>query len=222
MDIAALTTTQTATDKPARRAVNLVVIHCSATPSGKPLQQGTPGTPGFLNAPKIIDQWHAARGFHRAPEAVKALSSSLPAIGYHYVIDLTGEVWTGRSLQEVGAHALNFNANSVGICLVGGAEREAQYTPAQWDSLGKVVAMLLAKYGIPLSSPKRTYGPQYPGGYTVYGGVCGHRDLSPDKSGNGLIESFEWLKTCPGFDVNNWSSTGMKPDPKNVWKEIKA
>jgi N-acetylmuramoyl-L-alanine amidase len=201
-----------------RRAVDLVVIHCSATPSGKSLSQGTPGTADYLNAPQVIDTWHAARGFKRAPEAVKALSSRLPHIGYHYVIDLTGEVWTGRGLEEIGAHARNFNAHSVGICLVGGAERDAQYTPAQWRSLGLVVPMLMAKYGIPLAAPKRVYGAQYLGGYSVFGGVCGHRDLAPDKSGDGLIESFEWLKTCPGFSVADWASTGMTPDPKNIYR----
>ena len=183
------------------------------------MREGEPGTPGYRNAPQIIDAWHAARGFKRTPEAVKAFSSKLPSIGYHYVVDLTGEVWSGRGLDEIGAHALNFNAHSVSICLVGGAERDAQYTPAQWKSLSQIVAMLLAKYGIPCVAPKRVYGPDYPGGYTMFGGVCGHRDLSPDKSGDGLIESFEWLKTCPGFNVADWTSTGMTPDPKNIYRQ---
>ena len=220
MDTTTTTPSQATSQTPARRAVNLVVIHCSATPSGRPLRQGTPGQPGYLNAPQIIDQWHAARGFHRNPEAVKALSSNLPSIGYHYVIDLNGDVCTGRGLDEVGAHAQYFNANSVGICLVGGAERDGQYTLAQWASLSKIVAMLLAEYGIPLAEPKRVYGGQYAAGYTVYGGVCGHRDLSPDKSGDGKIEPFEWLKTCPGFSVADWTSTAMTPDPKNVFRGV--
>ena len=31
--------------------------------------------------------------------------------------------------------------------------------------------------------------------------VCGHRALSPDRNGNGVVESHEWLKQCPCFDV---------------------
>jgi hypothetical protein len=31
--------------------------------------------------------------------------------------------------------------------------------------------------------------------------VCGHRDLSPDKNGNGEIEPEEWMKACPCFDA---------------------
>lgn len=208
--------------QPAKRPVNLVVIHCSATPSGKPLQQGVPGKPGFLNAPLVIDAWHAARGFKRDPAAVRAFSPKLPAIGYHYVIDLTGEVWSGRGLDEMGAHALHFNANSVGICMVGGSEPEASYAPSQWNSLRQLVAMLLSQYGIPRALPRRILGKSYPQGYTMVNGVCGHRDLSPDANGDRLVEPFEWLKTCPGFDVGAWLARGMRPDAKNIYQEKQA
>lgn len=191
-----------------RRAVDLVVVHCSATPSGKPLQLGTPGTPGYQNAPKVINAWHAARGFAREPAAVRAFSSALPSIGYHYVIDLSGEVWSGRGLQEVGAHVLGYNAHSVGICMVGGSEpHDAKYTAAQWKSLAQVVHMLLADYGIPCTAPKRLSATE------VSAGVCGHRDLSPDLNHNGTVEANEWLKTCPGFDVRAWLANGLQPLP---------
>lgn len=199
------------------RKIDLIVIHCSATPSGKPLQQGTPGQPGYLNAPQVINAWHAGRGFKRDPAAVRAISSRLPSIGYHYVIDLTGEVWTGRGLNEVGAHAYGFNARSVGVCLVGGYEREARYTRAQWDSLQKVVSMLLVEFGVPCTGPRHIADRSEPAGYAVVGGVCGHRDLSPDKNGDGRIEPFEWLKTCPGFDVRSWLANGMQPLAKHIW-----
>jgi N-acetyl-anhydromuramyl-L-alanine amidase AmpD len=31
--------------------------------------------------------------------------------------------------------------------------------------------------------------------------VLGHRDLSPDKDGDGVVEKHEWVKACPCFDV---------------------
>lgn len=31
--------------------------------------------------------------------------------------------------------------------------------------------------------------------------IVGHRDLSPDKNGNGKIETREWVKVCPTFDA---------------------
>lgn len=203
-------------ERPNTRSIDLVVIHCSATPSGKPLRQGEPGKPNYLNAVRVIDSWHATRGFKRAPEAVRKFSSSLPSIGYHYVIDLTGEVWNGRHLDEVGAHAAGFNAHSIGICLVGGAEKDAKYTAEQWKSLQQVVAMLLTSFGIPCTAPKRVADPAAPSGYRMLSGVCGHRDLSPDGNSNGQIESFEWLKTCPGFDVRAWLARGMQPLPEQI------
>lgn len=209
--------------QPPRRAVDLVVIHCSATASGKPLSQGEPGKPGYLNAPQVINAWHAARGFKRTPEAVRAFSSQLPSIGYHYVIDLTGEVWSGRGLDEVGAHVTSFNAHSVGICLVGGAEREARYTAKQWSSLRQVVQMMTGNaYRIPLAPPTRRVDATHPLGYRVQNGVCGHRDLSPDGDGDGLIEPFEWTKTCPGFDVRAWLARGMQPEASQIYQEPQA
>lgn len=195
--------------RPNKRPVDLIVIHCSATPSGKPLTQGTLGAPGYKHAAQVIDGWHAQRGFARRPADVQAFNKSLPHIGYHYVIDLSGAVRSGRGLSEVGAHAANFNARSIGICLVGGAERDAKYTAAQWASLREVAAMLLVDYGLPAAAPLRKAG-------TLAGGICGHRDLSPDTNGNGVAESNEWLKTCPGFAVSAWLKNGMQPTPEQV------
>ena len=192
-----------------RRPVDLIVIHCSATASGKPLTQGTPGTPGYKHAAQIIDNWHAQRGFARGAQHVKAFNTSLPHIGYHYVIDLAGAVRNGRGLNEVGAHAQNFNARSIGICLVGGVERNAKYTAAQWQSLREVIGMLLATYSLAAVAPMRR-------GHTLQGGVCGHRDLSPDTNSSGHAEPAEWLKTCPGFDVAAWLANDMQPTATQI------
>jgi len=137
--------------QPQDRSIDLVVIHCSATPSGKPLQLGKPDDLAYQNAPKIINAWHAARGFRRQTADVRAFNPLLPSIGYHYVIDLDGQIWAGRALKEVGAHAAGFNAHSIGICLIGGVEREAKYTAAQWASLRDRVTMLHEELSIPLT-----------------------------------------------------------------------
>ena len=33
--------------------------------------------------------------------------------------------------------------------------------------------------------------------------VCGHRDLSPDRNGDGRISPEEWVKGCPCFEVTS-------------------
>lgn len=206
-----------ATTPPSRRAVNLVVIHCSATVSGKQLGTLPPGRPGVGNAAWTINAWHAKRGFARRGAAVRSFNSHLPSIGYHYVVDLDGTVLNGRSLEEVPAQAAGFNASAVGICLVGGSERVARYTPKQWSSLAQITAFLLGEYGLPAAAPRRIKDATAPQGYRVEGGVCGHRDLSPDANGNGLVESFEWLKTCPGFDVGAWLANKLQPLPEHIY-----
>jgi N-acetylmuramoyl-L-alanine amidase len=190
----------------ANRSINLIVIHCAATPSGKSIGPNPAAT---------IDAWHQARGFHRDPSFVRTFNPDLPHIGYHFVIGLDGAVITGRHLDEIGAHAYQFNSHSIGICLVGGAERDGRYTAEQWEALARLVIELTARLRIPVQPARRVHKAASPG-YDMVMGVCGHRDLSPDKNGNGLAESFEWLKTCPGFDVRAWLGNGLIPEPGQI------
>ena len=76
------------------RKISEIIVHCAATPEGK----------AFTVAD--IDAWHKKRGFR--------------CIGYHFVIYLDGSVHKGRAIEEVGAHCLGHNANSIGICYIGG------------------------------------------------------------------------------------------------------
>lgn len=189
-----------------RRYVNLVVLHCSATASGRWLA-GRRGEPGFREAGDVIDGWHAARHFRRTDAALARYNPNRPHIGYHFVVDIDGTIEAGRALLEVGAHVAGFNSASVGVCMVGGAERDARYTAAQWASTAELVRELCKHLAVPLLSPL------YP---RKGGGVCGHRDLSPDTDGDGRIRPHEWLKTCPGFDVAAWLSRGLVPLPEQV------
>lgn len=119
-----------------------------------------------------LERSHRERGFN--------------GIGYHFYIRRDGSIKSTRPLENIGAHAKGFNAHSIGICYEGGLN--AQGTPAdtrtswQRSSLRALVLTLLK---------------DYPGSK-----VTGHRDLSPDLNGNGVIESHEWLKSCPSFDVS--------------------
>ena len=197
------------------RTISLIVVHCSATLSGQWLPGTGPSLPVTQRrtAAGVIDSWHAARGFKRLQAAVTSFNARLPHIGYHYVIDVDGYVWTGRDLCEIGAHVQGHNANSVGICMVGGAEADAGYTPEQWDALAALVTLLGERLQVPLV--KRS-------GIRASKGVCGHRDLSPDTNGDGVITQREWLKTCPGFDVGTWLGRGMRPLPQHLAASVVA
>ena len=121
-----------------------------------------------------IEQWHKAKGWS--------------GIGYHSVIRRNGQVEFGRHFDEPGAHVEGQNYRSVSICLVGGLDEsgkpENNFTDPQWRSLEATVLMLKCAYPLAL--------------------VLGHRDLSPDTDGDGVVEPQEWLKDCPCFDAREW------------------
>lgn len=105
-------------------------------------------------------------------------------IGYHYVILLDGTLETGRPLEKAGAHAQGFNTASIGVCYVGGmlnGKAHDTRTEAQKTTLRTLVDLFKSVY------PNMI--------------VCGHRDLSVDLNGDGVITPNEWMKDCPSFDV---------------------
>ena len=118
-----------------------------------------------------IDRWHKDRGFAK--------------IGYHLVVYLDGSVHKGRDISEVGAHVTGYNEESIGICYIGGLDENGKpkdtRTPEQKATLEAELKKLMEQFPHAI--------------------ICGHRDFSEDKNGNGLIEPFEWMKACPCYDV---------------------
>lgn len=106
------------------RKINKIIIHCSATPEGRPVSV------------KDIDRWHRERGFSE--------------IGYHWVVYLDGSVHPGRSEDVAGAHTVGHNAKSIGICYVGGVDNKFQTkdtrTTAQRIALKELVRELQKRY----------------------------------------------------------------------------
>lgn len=144
------------------RKVNMIVVHSADTPAIADI------------GVKEITEWHTLP---------QPKGRGWKAIGYAYVIRRSGEIELGRDLdgdgdvvEEVGAHAEGFNANSIGICLVGGrgknGEAENNFTHEQFKMLAWLLSELTSKF---------------PGAR-----VLGHRDLP------GVT------KQCPSFDVRSW------------------
>ncbi|MBI2278163.1 MAG: N-acetylmuramoyl-L-alanine amidase [Dechloromonas sp.] len=178
------------------RTINLIVIHCSASRDDDSLYRGSVGTPGFLNPAQVIDAWHHAppHEFQRTDDWRQRQNPDLAAIGYHYVIGRDGTVFTGRHVDEVGAHAKGYNQRSIGICLVG---LEA-FSAAQWDTLAHLVTAEVARI-TGYNSPANRSNPLSRASAARQRDIliCGHRDL-PNVH-----------KTCPGFDVEQWLTLGM-------------
>lgn len=112
------------------RKILYIVIHESDSPTGR------------ADTQKDIDQWHQERGFKRGNTWRERLNPELKAIGYHYVVGIHGELWTGRHLEEVPAAVSGYNSVSVNICLVG----KGRYSPSQWSALKTLMTDLVKKY----------------------------------------------------------------------------
>lgn len=117
------------------------------------------------------------------PESIRAhwrkLGWTKP--GYHLLIDGAGCIHHLSSLDNVVNGARGFNAHGIHIAYTGGLGGQDTRTAAQLMALQAVVEL---------------YHKRFP-----HARVCGHRDLSPDRNGNGVVERCEWLKLCPCFDV---------------------
>jgi len=132
------------------RKINNIIIHCSAT------------YPNMDIGAEDIRRWHTE-------------GNGWSDIGYHYVICRDGTVETGRSEERVGAHVAGHNADSIGVCMVGGLSRNNRstnnFTKHQWRSLDELVTRLVENY------PEAA--------------VKGHND-------------FTAAKTCPEIDIQSW------------------
>ena len=75
-----------------------------------------------------IRKWHIARKWSD--------------IGYHYVIRTDNKLDMGRPEYWTGAHAKGHNTGSIGICMIGTDD----YNADQWNILDTLLRKLLIKY----------------------------------------------------------------------------
>lgn len=108
------------------RQIDKIIVHCSATREGENFDVAE------------IRKWHVeGRGWSD--------------IGYHFYIDLYGEIYKGRDIAKIGAHCKGHNRNSIGICYCGGVEADGK-TPkdtrldCQKEALTAVLRTLKAMY----------------------------------------------------------------------------
>jgi N-acetyl-anhydromuramyl-L-alanine amidase AmpD len=144
------------------RKIDKIIIHCSASKEGQKMTV------------EQIDKMHRQRGF--------------AGIGYHFVIYLDGSIHDGRDISKVGAHTTGYNTGSIGICYIGGLDKNGKIKDTrnyvQKNALYHLVKRLMEIY--PIKEVK------------------GHRDYSPDTNGDGVISKYEWIKGCPCFEVSEF------------------
>lgn len=135
------------------RQITEIIIHCSATKAKMDI--------GVAQ----IRNWHVK-------------DNGWQDVGYHYIIRRDGILEIGRPEYKMGAHCKNHNANSIGICLVGGlsddGKAEDNFTDVQRERLRFIIKRLQNKY----SSITK---------------ITGHNEYA--------------CKSCPCFDVQDFVRT---------------
>ena len=90
-------------------------------------------------------------------------------IGYHYIVDRSGNVWQGRDVTRwQGAHVKNRNENNIGVMCMGNFMLQRP-SAAQIAGLNRTVAQLQRVYQIPTSSVKTHK--EWPGAQTLCPGT---------------------------------------------------
>ena len=131
------------------REINKIIVHCSATREGENFDVAE------------IRRWHVeGRGWSD--------------IGYHFYIDLYGEIHKGRDIAKIGAHTKGQNRNSIGLCYCGGVEADGK-TPKDTRNEEQKQALICVL---------RTLKAMYPNAV-----IHSHRDFAN--------------KACPSFDATN-------------------
>lgn len=101
-----------------------ITIHCSDTKNGE-----------HYDIKKI-------RAFHMA---MPPNGRGWQDVGYHLVIQPSGEVQNGRPLNQVGAHVEGANLDNIGICLIG----HDRFSWEQLDALRYKLDVICMTYSIP-------------------------------------------------------------------------
>lgn len=127
--------------------IKYLTIHCAATPEGRDVKA------------KEIEKWDIAKFGQKS---------------YHLIVELDGTIVRSLPDTKIGAHVGGKNTGNIGICYIGGMDRDMKRakdtrTPEQKRSLKTLIA---------------TYRERYPGII-----IRGHRDWPGVK------------KDCPSFDV---------------------
>ncbi len=135
--------------------IKFLTVHCAATPEGRPVSAAT------------ISEWDKAK---------------FGQVSYHHVVEIDGN--SVRTLPDAtkGAHTGGANTGNIGICYVGGMDKQMKApkdtrTPEQKKALKHLI---------------EGYRTAYPGII-----IRGHRDWPGVK------------KACPSFDVGAWVKAGM-------------
>lgn len=105
--------------------------------------------------------------------------------GYHFIVKPDGTYVQLLPLERISNSVAGHNRHIVAIAYIGGVDARGKNidnrTWAQKATMLKLVIEMRQKFKTAI--------------------VQGHRDFSPDKNHNGIIDYYEYIKWCPCFDA---------------------
>ncbi|WP_207426006.1 peptidoglycan-binding domain-containing protein [Pedobacter sp. SYSU D00535] len=108
--------------------------------------------------------------------------------GYHYILRPDGIAVNLFPIDKVANGVAGFNKEAIHISYIGGIDKKGQPIDNRTPEQKATQIELITKF-------KKIFPNAV---------VLGHRDFSTDQNGNGIIEKWEWIKSCPSFDVRSW------------------
>jgi len=126
--------------------------------------------------------------------------------GYHYEIDANGVIEQFQEIDVPSNGVKGYNAEAIHVSYKGGIDYKGRAVDNRTEFQKKSQYLIIdrLKYLFPNAA------------------VLGHRDFSTDANGNGILESWEWIKSCPSYDVRDdlakRGHTGLITPSKIVYK----
>lgn len=105
--------------------------------------------------------------------------------GYHYAVMPSGRIEQMLPEEEVSNGVQGYNSTSINVAYIGGIDGNGKAVDNRTEEQKKSLVSLL-----------KSLRERYPKAK-----IMGHRDISPDKNGNGIIDPWERIKECPCFDA---------------------
>ena len=105
--------------------------------------------------------------------------------GYHYVVLANGEIKQLLDDSKISNGVKGYNSTAVNVAYTGGIDADGKAVDNRTDAQKKSLRGLL-----------KILRSRYPGAE-----ILGHRDISPDTNGNGIVDPWERIKECPCFDA---------------------
>jgi len=110
--------------------------------------------------------------------------------GYHFDILADGTIEQFVEIDQIANGVAGYNTNAIHFCYKGGIDSKGNAIDNRTEAQKKSQLLIIKR--LKELFPNAVF--------------LGHRDFSTDTNGNGIIDKWEWIKSCPAFDFRDWLS----------------